>query len=128
MPATAIFAGILRKNSQASSKNATIKNNSKYGVHLENSGNLNIWSSSILNNKNYGINVSGSGAVAKITKNTIEKNKNIGIAVKNGATATEIKNNKIRKHNKYGIGIYNATVNKNTGNTYSGNGQKVYKQ
>ena len=120
--------GIFIKNSEANIKNANIKKNTKYGVHLENSGYLNIWSSSILNNKNYGINVSGSGAVAKITKNTIKSNKNIGIAIKNGATATEIKNNKIKKHTKYGIGIYNSTVNKNTGNTYSGNGKKVYKQ
>ena len=142
-------SGIYAKKSNLEIKKAKIRKNKKYGVCLENGGDLNIWKSVINTNTNYGINVSGSGTTVKVSNNEIKENK-IGIVVKNSAIASElkgntivsntesgimikasasvstIKNNTIQKHAKYGIAIYDSIVTKITGNSYSGNTKNVY--
>ena len=142
-------SGIYAKKSNLEIKKAKIRKNKKYGVCLENGGDLNIWKSVINTNVNYGINVSGNNTTVKVSNNEIKENK-IGIVVKNSAKASElkgntlvsnkesgimikasaivstIKNNKIQKHKKYGLAIYDSKVNKITGNTYYGNTRNEY--
>ncbi len=141
--------GIYAKKSMLEIKKAKIRKNKKYGVCIENGGDLNIWKSVINTNANYGINASGNNTTVKVSNNEIKENL-IGIVVKNSAKASElkgntifsnaesgimikasasvstIKNNKIQKHKKYGIVIYDSKVNKITGNVFSGNTKNQY--